>query len=291
MFEKIETCPVCNHKEFTNTLICNDYTVSNEKFALIKCNNCQFVLTSPRPTKEVIGKYYKSESYISHSNTKKGLVNRIYHLVRNISLANKFNLIKQKENKGTILDFGTGTGYFVNYCLTKGQPAEGLEPDAEARLQASAKGATIYSDLSEIKNKKYRVITAWHVLEHIHDLDETISQLKKLLDKKGRLVFAVPNCNSYDAKYYKEFWAGYDVPRHLYHFTQTTMKAFCKKHNLKIKEIIPMKFDSFYVSMLSEKYKSGKNNYLSAFFTGLKSNKEAAKNNQYSSLIYIIKIK
>ncbi len=291
MFEKIDICPVCGNNEFTNSLICNDHTVTNEKFALIKCKSCGFLLTSPRPTKENIGKYYKSDTYISHSDTNKGIINQIYHVVRKISLRNKFKLIKQKENKSTILDFGTGTGYFVNYCNERGQLAEGLEIDDAARAIASKNGAKIYSSLNEIKDKKYRVITAWHVLEHIHDLDQTISSMKKLLEKKGRLVFAVPNCNSYDAQHYKEFWAGYDVPRHLYHFTPQTMKILCKKHNLKIKDILPMKFDAFYVSMLSEKYKNGKTNFLRALLLGLKSNRQAALNNEYSSLIYVIKVK
>ena len=255
------------------------------------CKNCEFKFTNPFPSEETIGKYYQSENYISHSNTNKGIINKLYHLVRKQSLKSKVKLINQntKNLKGNILDIGCGTGYFLQACKENGWAIDGMEPDITARTQSEANTKQkIYNNLFDIKEeKKYDIITLWHVLEHVHKLNESIQHIHKLLKPNGILVIAVPNCFSYDSATYKDFWAAYDVPRHLYHFTQNDMDKLLANHKFTRKDIRPMLFDSFYVSMLSDKYKYGKTNYLRAFTTGLLSNFKGSKNNNYSSLIYI----
>lgn len=289
MFVKIESCPICSNNLFNNVLVAQDYLVSNESFAITECTNCHLRITSPRPSNAELNKYYQSDNYISHTGKANNPINLIYKLVRAFTLRQKYRLINKRVSMGTILDFGCGTGDLLHYFQKKGWNINGVEPDLKARQIASKKTNTeILSDLPESKTK-YSAITLWHVLEHLPNLNSTIEKLKSMLDKKGRIFVAVPNYESFDAQYYKEYWAAYDLPRHLYHFTPKTMKKLMKRHKLKIKDIIPMYFDSFYVSLLSEKYKNGNNKYLSAIKTGIKSNQLARKNNMYSSLIYVIK--
>lgn len=290
---KLDNCPVCNSKDFESFLDCKDYTVSQEIFHIVSCKDCSFKFTNPRPSDDSIGAYYKSDEYISHTNTKKGLINRLYHLVRNYTLRKKLGLVEGYVSRGTILDYGCGTGMFLNTCKEAGWNTFGFEPDPDARkisqnLSLSVSGSKA-DLLSSLNGRKLDIITMWHVLEHVTDLKETLEFFKANLSETGTLIVAVPNYTSNDAKHYRQFWAGYDVPRHIYHFDLTTVSRLLGQYGFKHTRSLPMKFDSFYVSMLSEKYKSGRINYLSAFLQGLKSNLLAKDSNAYSSVIYIFK--
>ncbi len=285
---KVSNCPVCDKNEFTDFITCQDYTVTKAVFQMVKCSNCDFVLTNPQPNKEDLGNYYLSEDYISHTGKANSIIDRLYLFLRNKSLKWKQSLLP--KSKGKLLDYGCGTGEFLSTCQLNGWLISGVEPSNIAREKANLLTNTnIKSDLEE-SGEKYDAITLWHVLEHVADLKKTIVQLANSLNEKGQLFIAVPNHQSYDAKYYQHFWAGYDVPRHLWHFKQSTMHEILKKNGLTIVKTIPMKLDSFYVSMLSEKYKN-KNNPLiqliKAFFIGLVSNCKARKRTEYSSIIYV----
>ncbi|MCP4458147.1 MAG: class I SAM-dependent methyltransferase [Cytophagales bacterium] len=288
MFEKLEECPSCGHPKFENYLICTDHSVSGESFALVKCAKCELIFTNPRPVREKLSSYYQSDEYISHTNQANNLVNWIYTLVRGKTLMNKLKLISQKYVNGKLLDFGCGTGHFIRYSEQHGWTVTGLEPNKQARKLATTNlNGAVYKKISEIK-ESFDIITAWHVIEHVPNLNETIKELSKRLNHKGFLFIALPNCKSYDAAHYKEKWAGYDVPRHLYHFTQNSFGALLSKHKLKLVETIPMKYDSHYVSLLSEKSTTGNRGYLKAFQIGRKSNNAAKHSLEYSSLIYVI---
>lgn len=292
MYEKVDSCPSCNSKEFVNHIICDDHSVSKESFAIMKCQNCELLVTSPRPDKNSIGSYYKSEDYISHTNEANNLVNVVYKIARSFTLHRKFRLIKKYASKKSILDYGCGTGHLLNFVQNQNSwKTVGVEPDEMARTIAiSDHNLNVVGSLEDLPDKKYGVITLWHVLEHVHDINNTIQLLIKHLSKKGKMIIAVPNHLSLDQQIYKEHWAAYDVPRHLFHFNQLTIKDLMKYHKLNLVETLPMKLDAYYVSMLSEKYKFGKNNFLKAMLIGWKSNRWAKKNsNNYSSLIYIFK--
>jgi 2-polyprenyl-3-methyl-5-hydroxy-6-metoxy-1,4-benzoquinol methylase len=290
-YERLEQCPVCNKEAFKNFMVVTDNAISKESFVLVQCENCLFKFTNPRPDEASIGRYYESEEYISHSNTSQGITNKAYQVVRAITLKQKVSLINRfVPQKGSILDYGCGTGHFLSACQKKGWKIAGFEPNAAARTQATAlTGTTIEAaDISIFAPASFEVITLWHVLEHIHQLNDTVKKILALLKPQGYLIVAVPNADSLDAQKYKESWAAYDVPRHLYHFNQNTMKRFLKKHKLDVEATLPMKFDAYYVSLLSEKYKNGSNNYLNSILTGYQSNTHAEKNtNDYSSLIYV----
>lgn len=292
MLIEIKACPVCSGADSTNIITLKDHSISGETFHISQCKTCGFRYTNPIPSEDTIGKYYQSENYISHSDTNKGIINKLYHLVRKQSLKSKLKLVNQaSKEKGTILDIGCGTGYFLQACKEDGWKIDGMEPDPGARAIAEKNTSqTLHHEIFSIQGeKKYDVITLWHVLEHVHKLNESIQHIHKLLKDNGRLIIAVPNCSSWDSEVYKEFWAAYDVPRHLYHFTPPDMDKLLKKHNFQKTDTKPMIFDSFYVSMLSDKYKFGKTNYIRAFFNGFVSNLKASGTKNYSSLIYLFK--
>lgn len=287
-------CPVCGSAGISEVFKVKDNTVSQQYFSIYHCSNCQVRFTQDPPSEASIGDYYRSEDYISHTDTAKGLVNRIYRSVRNYSINHKRKLIRKATGleKGALLDVGSGTGYFASAMKKSGWTVTALEPDEGARKvaieQHSLTGFPV-TELFSLPANKFDAITLWHVLEHVHELKKYISAFKKLLTDNGKLFIAVPNYTSHDAKKYGEHWAAYDVPRHLYHFTPTTIKLLMKEHDLKIVDIKPMWFDSFYVSLLSSKYKNGSTNWFDAVWTGLISNFKAMSDvKKCSSVIYII---
>ncbi|MEQ9402302.1 MAG: class I SAM-dependent methyltransferase [Cyclobacteriaceae bacterium] len=291
MYEKLEQCPSCGHPKFDNYSICKDHSVSGESFALVTCARCELIFTNPRPEENALGRYYESDSYISHTDRGNSFINFLYKLVRSFTLKKKRRLVEKYVQSGMVLDYGCGTGDFLKECETKGWLSKGVEPDNQARKIAIEKtSGTIVRSVDELKvDKEFDVITAWHVVEHISDLKGTIRKLRKNLKKGGYLIVAVPNAKSADANYYKEYWAAYDVPRHLYHFTKSSFTHLAKSLQFSIIQTEPMKFDSFYVSMLSEKYKSGHHSLIKGFINGWKSNVKASGTGEYSSLIYILK--
>ena len=270
-----------------------DHSVSGEVFNLVENKEDGFLETTPQPNSEKLSEYYKSEDYISHTDSKRNVFEKVYHIVRTISLKKKLSLINSfSSEEKSLLDIGCGTGDFLKIAQQNSWKVSGIEPNQEARKIANSKtNSSVFdtSKLSELKDNSFDVITLWHVLEHLPDLEKQIIEFKRLLKVKGRLIIAVPNYKSYDAKHYKQFWAGYDVPRHLWHFNQESISKLVTKKALEVIEVKPMWFDAFYVSLLSEKYCSGKMNPIKGICIGLLSNIKALSSKEVSSLIYIIK--
>ncbi len=267
-------------------LVCKDHLVTNEKFQILEADN-GILKTDPVPPD--LAKYYESKEYISHSDSKGNLFNRIYQLVKSHMLSKKAGWIREFISQGDILDFGAGTGEFLNKMKSYYWNVEGVEPNKTARELAILKGLNLKADLDQIQKSKYDVISLWHVLEHLPDLENKLSQFHKLLNDNGVLIIAVPNYNSYDANYYKEFWAAWDVPRHLWHFSRNGLKEKLAEFNFKFIEEKPLKFDSYYVSMLSEKNKNSGSNILNALYRGFISNRKAGSTGEYSSITYFFK--
>ena len=288
-------CPICCSHSLQNDRIIKDHSISHEEFALTKCRQCEFLFTNPRPTPDGLSRYYESEEYISHQNKSNTLINWIYSIARKFTLSWKFRLISKHLRTGKALDIGCGTGHFLAKLKSKGWTVQGIEPDSGARAIATEQlGYENIVDSFDMINSKneYDLISLWHVLEHIPDLDDYLTRIKILIKKNGRIFIAVPNHDSFDAAHYKDYWAAYDVPRHLYHFNQNSMKKLAQKFGLKIVDTIPMKLDAYYVSFLSEKYKNnGFINYFNSILTAYKSNSYAKNNGNYSSLIFVMKVK
>ena len=274
------------HKGVIPFLNCKDHLVSEETYEIMLNKHNEMLVTSPIPAD--LEKYYNSENYQSHNASKKSIFNFIYNTVKKRSFKKKQSLFFNGTTNKRVLDIGAGIGDFLLYCRETGFNVTGVEPNLRARQKAKEKGIDLHEKIEQVLDKKFDVITMWHVLEHVPNLYECISQLKSMLSEKGKLIIAVPNFKSYDADYYKEFWAAYDVPRHLWHFSQKSIHNLFDAVQMKVTKIQPLKYDSFYVSLLSEKNKTGKSNFLRAFWIGLKSNLKANKTSEYSSLIYVI---
>lgn len=276
-------------------LTIKDHSVSEEEFQLRYNEELEMLETFPQPNEEKLSEYYKSEDYISHTDAKRNLFERAYHLIRSVTLRKKVKLINSfSDSSKKLLDIGCGTGDFLQEAKNKGWDAKGVEPNKDARTIANSKTNNQIFDVNELlsfKENSFDVITLWHVLEHLPKLNEQLDLFKKLLKQNGALIIAVPNHKSFDASYYKSFWAAYDVPRHLWHFSQASIKNLFQRRGMEVVKTLPMKFDSYYVSLLSEKYKTGKMNFIKAFLIGLRSNIKAKSSGEYSSLVYVVKNK
>jgi len=292
----INNCPVCEENNNFTFLKSRNFRINEEKFDVKECNNCSMRFTSPLPSVSEIGDYYDPVNYVSHTGTKKGIVNKLFHAVRKITLRNKFNLLTKVSKGKRHLDIGAGNGIFLNFMKEKGWDVSGIELDDRSRTaiekNTGLKIATTVHENSE--SNEYDVITMWHVLEHVYDLKKDITAIKSKLKKDGVFIVAVPNCDSYDAEFYKEYWAAYDLPIHLYHFRPKNISDLFAQFDMEVVEMKPMKFDSFYISLISEKYKNrqkgGAGVFIRGMWKGLVSNIKA-KNGSYSSQIYILKNK
>ena len=293
----IHACPLCGGNHLKYTMTCVDHYASGEHFDLLRCEDCGFQFTQDFPLETEIGPSYETPDYISHSDTKKGVINSLYHLVRKRMLNRKARLILHLLGKktGSLLDIGTGTGYFSHTMKEKGWDVTAIEKSPQARTFAKEHfNLNVYdeSKLKDLPDKSFDTITLWHVMEHLEHLNETWELLYKLLDDNGILVVAVPNCTSYDAEKYQEYWAAYDVPRHLWHFTPSTIQTFGAKHNFILAAQHPMPFDAFYVSMLSEKYKKSALPFIKGMYVGTIAWFHAlAKKERSSSMIYVFRKK
>lgn len=273
----------------TPHLSCKDHLVSGESYEVMICDQYDMLVTSPVPVD--LGYYYQDEAYISHTDSQKTMFDKLYQTIKKISTKRKFKLINTFGTEKRILDVGAGTGDFLSFFKSKDWEVFGIEPSEKARALAAKKEIFLEFDISKYKEEKFNVITMWHVLEHVPNLSEYIRTLEQLLADDGVLIIAVPNFKSFDANHYKEFWAAYDVPRHLWHFSQEAIAKLFAEVNMKVIEKHPLKFDAYYVALLSEENKTGKKNMIKAFVNGWRSNSKARKTSEYSSLIYVLKKK
>lgn len=282
-------CPVCGGVFLQKHLNVSDYFLTGEDFNIDRCASCNFLFTNPYPDSNSIGRYYQSNDYLSHPKRGFTLLGSMYKFVRSLNIQTKYRSVTKNMKVGSVLDIGCGSGDFLLYCKQKGWTITGIEPDEAAREFATNKlNKQVLSpdDIDGLESQSFDLITLWHVLEHVENLDLQLSQIKRLLKLSGKLVIALPNHRSFDCELYKQFWAGWDVPRHLYHFDISAIKLLCEKWNLNMIEIIPMKWDAYYVSLLSEKYKKTMGWQLRAILNGWKSNRKALKSGEYSSLTY-----
>ncbi len=285
----LDRCPVCNSHNINHIITARDYLVTKERFQIDSCGECGFRFTNPRPDDDKLAGYYDSKGYISHSDEGTSLINSLYKISRGFALRRKQKLIGRLSKTKKLLDVGCGTGHFIDYCQRHGWQVSGVEPNQIARLQAEDKTKiSIRHNLSDVTASGFGVITLWHVLEHLPNLGQTMNQLKALLAPGGVLIIAVPNFEAYEATVFKEYWAAYDVPRHLYHFNHASLSRLTKNHGLKIVRTYAMRLDSFYISLLSNTNKYSRSKYINSFITGLLSNIYALKSKNYSSLIYQI---
>lgn len=290
---KIESCPVCEQASFSKVFKAQYFRGKAEEFQIQECNNCKLWFTSPRPSNDELGAYYESEDYVSHTDKKESIIDKVYHVVRNYAVRSKVGLVNKYASRGRLLDYGAGTGFFLGAAKKSGWQVNGVEPSEVARQNAKAvNGVELHSpetfDWTAAQNQ-YDCITLWHVMEHLPNLKQDLANFAGALKTDGVMFIAVPNHESYDAQVYGKDWAALDVPLHLYHFKKRNVKLLAEEFGFDMEDIINMPFDSFYVSMLSEKNKNGKNNYFRAISNGIRSNLKGRNNQNASSLIYVLR--
>ncbi|MBR6177640.1 MAG: class I SAM-dependent methyltransferase [Bacteroidales bacterium] len=287
-------CPYCQSDSSDLHLKLKDYFLTQEDFEIYRCPHCGLLFTWPRPNDSELGKYYKSDDYLSHNESKKGIIPFIYNRVKRVNIKNKFNIATTAAKGKRMLDFGCGVGDFIFYAKQKGYEVVATDVSDNARNAAAKKlGTPLPSpqQVFEMPDNSFDIITMWHVLEHIGDLKTQIFHLDRLLAQDGRLVIALPDYLSYDAQHYQEMWAAYDVPRHLNHFDKNSLQNLFSTTQLKLVDTKPLKWDSYYISMMSEKYRGASLSFVRGLVQGFKSNRAARKSGEYSSMVYIFERK
>ncbi len=290
-----DSCPICGHADCRPVFQVVDQLVSQQSFQLIECPHCSVRLTQDAPGAADSGAYYQSDEYISHTNTRQGLINQIYQLVRRRTLSQKIKWVERATglSGGRVLDVGSGTGAFVSALRRSGWRADGLEPDAAARqVGLRDYGITLMESdqLYQLPSGEFDAITLWHVLEHVHDLHGYMKEFRRVLKSGGRLLLALPNHTSWDADHFQQWWAAYDVPRHLYHFAPDSIRALAKRNGFECQSLRPLWYDAFYIALLSHQHQCGQNRWLSSMYVGLRSNWRAYFDRERgSSLVYVLK--
>lgn len=290
---QITECPVCESPDFTPYLLTKDFFLSQESFQIVRCDTCGFVFTNPVPFTDQLAGYYDSPDYLSHTASSASFLASVYKIFRSINIKKKYQLVRTYTQQGNMLDIGCGTGELISFFRKKNWTVMGIEPNPSAREFAQQQyGLDVYdeSSIESLPDQSFDVVSMWHVLEHVPDLNERMRQVKRMLHQDGQLFIAVPNIESPDARHYKEYWAGLDVPRHLYHFSSDSMKTLLEKHHFQLLRMHPMKMDAYYVSMLSERYRGTHIPYLTPLIQGFRANRLASTDNNYSSMIFVAKL-
>lgn len=286
-----KNCPWCDSEKTQMHLWVKDLFLTQEPFEIYECLKCGLLFTEPRPDVNSIGKYYQSEEYYSHQENKNGFIPKIYESVKRVNLRHKRKLATKGLKVGTMLEIGCGVGDFLHEMEQKGWNCTGIEPSKEAKVIAKNRvKANILNpdELASLEDESIDLITMWHVLEHVDNLKEEVMHLQRLLKKGGRLVLALPNYKSADAEFYREYWAAYDVPRHLNHFCRESINNIFKNTKLKLKKTDKLVWDAYYISYMSEKYKNHTLPLLKGALRGLISNCKAQKSGEWSSLVYVL---
>jgi SAM-dependent methyltransferase len=293
--ENLNACLVCGSNQISKELTCKDFVATGNSFELNRCGQCSFLFTNPRPTASEVSPYYQSDRYVSHAGNKTNLpfMYKVYDIVRDYSINHKLKLIKSYHTQGNLMDLGCGLGYFLNGAIKDNTfNSTGVDISQDAIDYVKNKfGYNVLNEnkLAQLPSESFDIITQWHVLEHVHYLNERMQELHRLLAPNGTMFIAVPNSNSWDAKYYKEYWDGYDVPRHLYHFNQKSFGLLMQKHGFTVKRIKPLLFDAPYISMRSEVHKGKGFSFLRGAIFGAISTINALVRKDYSSLLFVVK--
>lgn len=287
---EIKECPICGDTHQKSYLKTKDYFLTKESFSLTQCENCGFIFTSPRPDAADLSKYYQSEAYLSHHSRGVSPLRLVYQILRKRNIRGKYQLINQYVQKGNILDIGCGTGEFLSFFKKNGWDTSGIEPDISARNFAREKWNIHVLDepeITKLDTATFNLVTMWHVLEHVSDINQRVAEVFRLLKPGGYFIAALPNPKSWDAEHYQEYWAAWDVPRHLFHFSEHNIIQLSEKHGFKFNKSVPMTLDSYYISLVSEQYRGRHFPYFVALKNGSRSNKLAKTGAGYSSMIYI----
>lgn len=292
VMENINTCPICQSDAISQSFAVKDHMVSGESFNVVSCADCGFQRTSPRPNP--IGPYYESDDYLSHNTNKRSLFDRAYHIIRDRAASQKLQFLQKQLSQNTeiprLLDIGCGIGVFLNEAKKQKWSISGVEISDSARKQAETRlNQPIFKHFDEVPpDAKFDGISLWHVLEHLPNPVETLQKIHTHAEEGAALVLGLPNPESHDAQFYGSDWAAWDVPIHFWHFRKQDVEALANMTGWTLESVHPMKWDSYYVSLLSESFIHGRKRWVPATWRGWLSNLKGGEHNT-SSLKYVLR--
>ena len=269
-----------------NSIETKDYLVTHESF-FVEEKEKGISFTHPVIADEEIDKYYNTTAYLSHSSNKT-LISFFFDLFSNIMVKKKTSFMLGLGGVSAYLDYGCGIGKLISSMNKKGVASYGYDTSSLAISVCNNKSLNASSNLDDLPNK-YDLISFWHSLEHVSDYTKVLKKTKKMLSKNGTMVVALPNYDSFDAKFYSKFWAAYDTPRHRVHFTKKGFIKAASQLGFEVVKTKPLFLDSFYISMMSEKYKQSLFYFLKGLFIGALSNLFFFFTKQASSHTYVLK--
>ena len=239
-------CILCNSKKYFNTIeTVTDRFDKSSQYQIQRCR-CGMISTNPRLDFEELSDHYKNKNY-HPQNRENRIFNCFYRIAQIFNNRSKKKLIQKYHCKGFLLDYGGGDGQFCRYMSRNNWNTHIYEP----YLKISGIKGGFVSDKKEVKSGFYDVISMFHSLEHIYDLDDAFSLISRSLIEKGVLIVSVPNYNAAERPWFKSKWIAYDVPRHVHHFTIESIKKILDKYGFEIIDYRPMYIDTIYNIIMS----------------------------------------
>lgn len=263
-----------------------DHLVSKETFHIVFDGGVGAWKTTPQPSQQELKAYYPKEGYLSHADKANGLKDRLYLWVKKRNIQTKLRWIGLNSEQSKLLDFGAGNGAFALVAQAKGWRVYTQEFSEDVLLSLKEKGLKTV-DVSKQKDT-YDAITLWHVFEHLPNPKAQLATFYNALAPGGSLVLALPNINAWDARHYGAQWAGYDVPRHLWHYNKAAIVELAKDTGFYLVNTHNMFWDAFYVSLLSEQYRHAKCSWINAVIKGSLSNLLGWRKKNTSALTFIL---
>ncbi len=231
--EVLRECPVCGGSVFLpmptpgTRIGASFFGDKIDFFKLVKCRACRLEFVNPRPSCEVLARFYDMPGYPAHEALKNTLIS-----------VSRFNFISTLSPESTLLDYGCGGGTFLKKAQEERWLTVGIEPSAVGRKNAQDLGLEVYGNIRDLPaQKRFDVVTMFHVLEHVPDLCSVLLSIKNIMTKKGILIVEVPNIGSFRAMVYKysvirkrndERYRAF--PIHLYGFNKKTLNHLLREH-------------------------------------------------------------
>lgn len=237
-------CNLCGSTEAEVAITAQDFLLErpDAQVQFVKCDRCGLFYQNPRPTPEEMMSHYPSnyEPFDLHPDDERS--SRLERIAVNYGLSKRRGLILRYRKSGRILDVGCATGLFLHVMnMDANWDAHGVEPNNYAATIAQERyGLNVHHgtlEQAQYPARSFDVVTLWDVLEHVHDPAATLDEIHRILKSDGLLILRVPNGISRDAGLFKETWAGWDPPRHLYVFTPDTLTKLLAKQGYAILDL------------------------------------------------------
>jgi 2-polyprenyl-3-methyl-5-hydroxy-6-metoxy-1,4-benzoquinol methylase len=211
--ESVAACPVCGGASARPR-----FAVEGRPWRLLVCEGCGLGRLHPLPDAATLRAFYPGDYYGEPGTKFRPLIER---LVRRVGARHIGFLTRSLRPGARVLDVGCGRGVILGPLADRGFEVHGVEMSAEAARGADPRAQIrIAANLADAGFEAgcFDEIVIWHVLEHLADPRATLAEVHRILRPGGRLIVAVPNFSSLQARSSGAEWFHLDLPRHLYHF-------------------------------------------------------------------------